>query len=179
MSRERVLFCRKEEPCAAYIARLFLAYIAARCAAYDFLFARNARIFAVSRQKPQKFAQFWQRTQKFVPFAAKCTKTRAYFSKNFFNVSKILCPGFNSACAHGSLGAILGKVREHFAFMACFRGKCERILLSWRDFGESALAHGSLGAILGKMRVREGATARFGGKCAFIMAIGAKIDRSV
>ena len=35
-----------------------LAFIAARCAAYEFLFARTARIFVALRQKAQKLALF-------------------------------------------------------------------------------------------------------------------------
>ena len=69
----------------------------------EFLFARNARIFA-ARQS----------------LATKTTKTRAFYGKNFFKASKILCPGFKSAFVTSSAcfwaSGTLPKPRA-----ACFR----------------------------------------------------------
>ena len=124
-------------------------------------------------------------------------KNSRFFQQKLFNVSKILCSGFKSACAkgfhrkaepclrlfvcsqcshfcrfaakntkiRGSFDAFLGKVRTHFARLAYFWGKCERILLLWRVFGESASAFCFHGVFSGKVRLRTARLARFWGKC--------------
>ena len=82
-------------------------FIAARCAAYDFLFARTARIFAVSRQKTQKFAaRFW----------GKCVCARGSTAR------------FGGKCAF--IMAIGAKIIRKGAFKERlkFASKCERKL---------------------------------------------------
>ena len=82
----------------------------------DFLFARNARIFA-ARQS----------------LATKTTKTRAFFSKNFFNVSEILCPGFKSSfSAYSACFWASGTLPKPRA--ACFHPLGVLPLLSPRSF---------------------------------------------
>ena len=104
-------FSMSQKSCVrASKVRVRKASIARQSLAYDFLFARNARIFA-ARQS----------------LATKNTKIR---------------------------GAFLGKMRTHFARLAHFWGKCGRILLAWRVFGESASAFCFAGTISGKMRLR-------------------------
>ena len=93
------------------------------------------------------------------------SRPRTYFSKNFFNVSKILCSGFKSACAFCFYGAFLWKVRTHIASLVRFCGKCGRILFRRSVFEESASAHCFLGVFLGKVRAHFVSPARFRGKC--------------
>ena len=176
--------------------------------AYEFLFARTARIFAALRQKAQKLALFLEfplsqtlslsqhrlglppQDPAFACVTAPCAayrvfmrKTRACFSKNFFNVSKALCPGFKSAGAHFfteafsafwrtpklSRGTFLGFVRVRMAHLAHFWGKCGRILPSRRVFGESASAHCLPGAISEKVQAHIAFLARFWGECGCIL----------
>ena len=130
----------------------FRAFIAARCAAYDFLFARNARIF-VARQS----------------LATKTTKIRGVFlGFSRVRIARLACFWGLRVCAllprcffgflalaHCSLGAFSAFSRVRIAspvFFWVFR-VCAR--LAWRVLGFFACAHCSLGAFLGLSSQRD------------------------
>ena len=152
MSQKSCVRASKVRVRTALLAR-FRAFIAARCAAYDFLFARNARIFA-ARQS----------------LATKTTKIRAYSVRFHLSKELLLLPRrvFGvCALAHCFPGAFLGFSRVRTASPTRFRGKCACALLAWRVFGLLALAHGFPRAFSAFSRLRTAFLARFG---AFIAA---------
>ena len=62
-------------------------------------------------------------------------------------------------------GVFLWSVQAHFASLARFRAKCERILLCWRDFVECVSALCFSGVILGSGSVPTASLVRFRGAC--------------
>ena len=122
----------------------------------DFLFARNARIFAALRQKPQKLALF----SAFSP--------SHLFQQKFFQCLKNLVFGLQKcvrillpwrvfgllALAHCFPGAFSTFSHLRIASPKHFRLSRTCALLPWRVFGFLALAHCFPGAFLGFSRLR-------------------------
>ena len=97
-------------------------------------------------------------------FAAKSTKTRAFFG--FLALAVISAKIFSKSqksCVRAS------KVRAHFVLPARFQGKCERILFRRSVFEESADAFCFPEAISRKVRTHFACSVRFCGKCGRIL----------
>ena len=132
--------------CSGFKSACAFCFIAARCAAYVARLCLAYRVFL--RKTREAFFQY--RNIFLIPqgVSARTTKIRAFYGKKHKNSRFFLL----LSCAHCLLGAISRKVRTHFVSPKRFRGKCERTLLAWRDFEESADAFCFAEAFSGKVQ---------------------------